>query len=83
MKWTKIIEKGLVEKIPQVKIAKISQPIKAEGGYFFDLYIKLIDGKRGTCRGIFITSEFIEDGFSSEISDIFTGIVEDEITRVI
>ncbi len=82
MKWIRNIETGLVEKIPQVRIAKIAHTRKAEGGYFFDLHLKLTDGKRGICQGIFICSEFIKEGSYSKISDIFTDIVKDEIKEI-
>ena len=80
-KWTQDIEVGLVEKIPQVVIAKIPQIRKVEEDYFFDLHLKLRNGNRGICQGMFISYEFTKEGLSSEISDIFVDIIKDEIVE--
>ena len=86
MKWAQEIEAGIFEKIPQVIQAKIAAIRKAETkeggrGYFFDLHIKLVSGRRGTCHELFIDSDFIKYVPSSEIADIFVKIVKDEICR--
>ena len=80
MKWYEEIVVGILENIAQVTYAKIVNIEKREGGYSFDLHIKLITGMRGTCRGMFIDCDFIKDS-AVTMSDIFVNIVKKEIAR--
>ena len=80
MKWYEEIVVGILENITQVTYVKIVNIEKREGGYSFDLHIKLITGMRGTCRGMFIGCDFIKDS-AVTMSDIFVNIVKKEIAR--
>ncbi len=81
IRWARLIEGGVLGKIPEVVRTEVKRIIKRPDGYLFDLHIKLLDGWRGTCEGCFIDYDFIADQPSENIALIYISHVKSEIKR--
>ncbi len=80
-RWARLIEGGVLGKIPEVVRTEVKRIIKRPEGYLFDLHIKLLDGWRGTCEGCFVDYDFIADQSPEDIAFFFIGYVKREIAR--
>ena len=80
-RWARLIEGGVLGKIPEVVRTKVKRIIMRPDGYLFDLHIKLSDGWRGTCEGCFIDYDFIADQSPENIALIFISYVKREIEK--